>query len=282
MRLRLARTLSAVLAVVGMLATGHPLAAQVGDSARRVTGALIGHVVSSIDSAPASSVELRLLFVDSSKTAKTRNGDSLEVFLDSLRTRVAVTDSTGAFAIRRVERGHYLFRLRRIGYQPMDGVLTVGDDTLAVRFVMEVASKLLATMKITETSVDVVRMKEKLKRLGWVTRSHLGIQHTFVDRAEVVRRQRDRVGDILSAYGITHADYLLDRMPLSYEDIRDYPAELVVGIEIYRRSRPVEFSRLRFVEQPRFAVPPGGGTPSTMGGTQKPLVVIWTYIPGGE
>jgi hypothetical protein len=278
-RLRIPDGFGPTLVVLGALTAAQSLPGQAQDSVRMPTGALIGHVVSSTDSAAAGSVELRLLFVDSSRTVKTKHGDSLEVFLDSLRTRVAVTDSTGAFAIRRVAGGHYLFRLRRIGYQPMDGVITVGDDTLAVRFVMDVTSQLLASVRIIDTPIDAV--SERLKHVGWKVRAGLGSSHTFIDRAEILRRKRDNVGDILSAYGIHDGDFLLDRMPMTYDDIREYPAELVIGVEIYRHTRPVEFAHLASVAMPRFSVP-SGGRPSTMGGSSLPLVVIWTYIPGGE
>jgi hypothetical protein len=37
----------------------------------------------------------------------------------------------------------------------------------------------------------------------------------------------------------------MDRMPVDYELLRDYPADLVIGIEIYRHNRPTEFNGTR-------------------------------------
>jgi hypothetical protein len=245
------------------------IGAQAVDSPAAPTGAFLGRIIAAIDSSPARSVEVRLLFVDSSKTITTRRGgDSLDVFLDSLRTRVAVTDSAGAFAIRRLAAGHYLFRLRRIGFEPMDGVLTVGDDTVRVKVAMNVVSRLLARMEIKDTPID--RVEEQLARAGYKNRMGLGIAKTFIDRKEILHKQRQTLGELLSTYGVSNGDFILDRMPLQYEDIREYPAELVIGLEIYRHQRPIEFSMTRATSASAVA----------SGGTNPPLVVIWTFVPG--
>lgn len=257
------------VAICVLTVVAHVAGAQSTDGVKAPTGAFIGRVVSSLDSAPARGVEVRLLYVDSSRTVKTRGGDSLDVFLDSTRTRIGVTDSVGAFAVRRLAAGHYLFRMRRIGYVPMDGVLSIVDDTVSVKVVMSVASTLLAKMQITESSVD--RVKDQLYRNGYIARTHLGISATFIDRAEILRRRRESVGDMLRVYGIGDADYVLDRMSLTYDDIRDYPTALVIGIEIYPHLRPTEFEMMR--SSSTSVMTPGGGR-------SAPLVVIWTYVPG--
>lgn len=267
MRIRLSSI--AVALSVALCGGGvQTLVAQGIDSVPPATGTFIGHVVASLDSSPARSVEIRLLFVDSSKTVKTRRGeDSLDVFLDSIRTRIAVTDSTGAFAIRRLTPGHYLFRLRRIGFQPMDGVLTVAADTLRVKFVMDVASRLLAKVQITETSVDEV--KDRLDKVGYEGRIGLGMVKTFIGRGEILRRKSQTLGEILRAHGIYDGDFLIDHLELPFEDVSDYPAELVIGIEIYPHSRPVEFNMTR----------PHAGPITATTGLNLPLVLIWTFMP---
>lgn len=255
-----------LLAAVACLVGPRPLVAQARDSIKAPTGAFIGRIISSIDSAPAQSVEVRLLFVDSSRTVTSGSGD-LDVFLDSTRTRIGVSDSTGVFAIRMLAAGHYLFRLRRIGYQPMDGVLSVGDDTVRAKIVMEVASVMLAKVQISESSVD--RVKQQLDRRGFTSRSHLGISATFLNRKEILRRNRNYLGDILSAYGVHNGDVVIDRMPLTFDDVRDFPAELVIGIEIYRHNRPAEFGGTM-----------AAGSVMRTGGLRPPLVVVWTFPTG--
>lgn len=78
--------------------------------------------------------------------------------------------------------------------------------------------------------------------------------------------------DILARYGIYGGvDILVDRMPLGYADVKEYPAMLVAGVEIYPRQRPMEFNTTRF-----------GVSIMSEGGNSfqsRPLVVIWTHIP---
>jgi hypothetical protein len=122
---------------------------------------------------------------------------------------------------------------------------------------------------ITETSVD--RVKQKLDRVGFNDRTHSGLSGTFIDRAEILKANRDRLENILSRYGVYGGQVILDRMPLDYDDVRDYPADLVVGIEIYRHGRPTEFNMTR-----------RGPTALAAGGQQsaaQALVVVWTFIP---
>jgi hypothetical protein len=240
------------------------------DSARVPTGRFLGHIISTIDSTPVRSADVRLLFVDSSRTVRTRRGDdSLEVFIDSTRSRLAVTDSTGGFIIRRLIEGKYLLQVRRIGFAPLEGVVSADTGAIGDVFAMEPTSRLLSKVVITEMSVD--RVQQKLDRVGFVDRTHSGLSATFVDRAEILKMNRDRLEDLLSRYGIHNGDVMLDRMPLDYEDVRLYPAELVVGIEIYRRGRPTEFNMTR-----------RGAGALAAGGQQnaaRPLIVVWTFIP---
>jgi hypothetical protein len=259
-------TVAALIAATAFLSAAGPLAAQATDSAGP-RGAFAGRVRSSVDSAPARSVEIRLAFIDS---AKKLAGDSLEIFVDSTRTRIGVTDSSGAFVIRKIAAGHYLMRMRRIGYEPLEGALTVGADTVRADFTMQVVSQTLAQVTITETGTDVV--KTRLDRVGFVTRSHYGTSGTFLDRKDILRKRRDTLGELLSAYGIYGGNVVLDRMPLDYEDVRNYPAELVIGIEIYRHNRPTELNSTRRSSDNVFRT----------GGMPGPTVLVWSYIPGSH
>jgi len=63
----------------------------------------------------------------------------------------------------------------------------------------------------------------------------------------------------------------IDRMPVDYETLRDYPAGLVIGVEIYRHQRPQEFNMTRAA--------PGILSPGGQAAGMSALVVIWTYIP---
>ena len=136
-------------------------------------------MISSLDSTPVRSADIRLVFVDSVRQLRDRTGhDSLEVFADSNRTRVAVTDASGAFAIRRLPAGRYLFHIRRIGYEPLQGALVVDTGTVSTTIPLQVISRVLAKVVVTETSVD--KVKERLDRYGFVDRSRQGLAATFV------------------------------------------------------------------------------------------------------
>ena len=76
--------------------------------------------------------------------------------------------------------------------------------------------------------------------------------------------------ELLDVYGIRGGTILLDRMPFDYESVRDYPANLVIGVEIYRHSRPTEFNMTR--SGPNMFDP--GGLANSM----QPLVVISILI----
>jgi hypothetical protein len=266
MRLLRNRLAGAAL-IVGALTSAH---AQQTDTSRAPTAAFVGRMISNLDSMPVRSADIRLVFVDSVRQVRGRNGaDPLEVFADSTRTRVAVTDSTGAFAIRRLPAGRYLLHVRRIGYEQLQGALVVDTGTIRATLALQVISRVLAKVVVTETSID--KVKERLNRDGFVDRSHLGISGTFVQRADILRLQRQTVGDLLAVYGVHDGDIMLDRMPFDYESVRDYPAELVIGVEIYRHSRPTEFNGTRRG--------PGALSPGGQAASMQPLVLIWTYIP---
>jgi hypothetical protein len=256
-----------VAVVVSATAPVHQARAQANPPASRAI--FTGHLTSTLDSTPVRSADIRLVFVDSAR-AIAGNKDSVEIFADTARSRVGVTDTSGTFAIRRLAEGHYLMHIRRIGFEPIDGFLTVDTGTVQASFSMQVTSQMLSKVTVTESAVDVV--KQRLDRNGYLSRSRMGLAATFIDRKEILRRQPQTVADILSAYGIHDGgEFQLDRMPVDYDLLRDYPADLVIGVEIYRHSRPTEYNMTR-----------RGPTMMSRGGmaaSMQPMVLIWTYIP---
>jgi hypothetical protein len=256
--------------VLAVLTVASPAAAQATDSAPSRAG-FVGKIWSSLDSSVVRSADIRLMFVDSLHTVSTRRGgDSLEIFVDTLRSRVGITDSAGNFAIRQLRAGRYLMEVRRIGYAPLSGVVIVDSTIISTLLKMDVVSRLLATVRVTAASND--RVKERLDRVGYLSRYRSGVAGTFIDRADILRRKPLTVADILSTYGIhDRAEFIMDRMPVDYDLLRDYPADLVIGVEIYRHNRPTEFNGTR-----------RGPTIMSAGGMANlnmPQVVIWTFIP---
>ena len=260
-----------VLALVALAHTAtDALTAQQPDSLPAARASFMGRVVSSVDSSGVRAADMRLIFVDSSKVTRGRRGEeSLELFTDSSRSRIGITDSLGSFAIRRLEPGQYMLQIRRIGYQPIEGVLNIDTTEVLSDFIMLQTSKTLATITVTERAGD--RVKERLDRVGFLDRKRFRSSGIFVDRAEILKRKPHTVRDILARYGIYDGHFLVDRMPSDFETIRDYPAELVIGIEIHRRVRPTEFNMTRAAP----SIMTRAGNMDAM----KPLVVIWTYIP---
>jgi len=271
------RCVAVAAVVVLMLAApaSRPLSAQQPASSSVATDSastarFTGRLLNSIDSTPVRSADIRLLFVDSSKVVPgRRNRDSLDIFIDSSRSRLAVSDSTGNFAIRRLAPGHYIMSIRRIGFAPVDGVLAVDTGAVGALMYMQPTSQLLAKVMITEMSVD--RARKRLDQVGFVDRSHSGLSGSFIDRGTISKSRRQYLDEVLAQYGIHSGDVMLDRIPLGFEDIRGYPADLVLGIEIYRGGRPIEFNGTR--GGPNLFAP--GGVQNAM----KPLIVVWTFIP---
>ena len=245
------------------------LGAQRPDSGAVATGRFIGRVVNAIDSTPVRQADLRLFFVDSARTVHTRRGDSLEVFLDTTRSRVAASDSVGTFGVRRLAAGHYLLQIRRIGFRPLEAAMYVDTGQVGGTFLAQPTSALLAKVEIKEMSVD--RAKQKLDRTGYSLRRNSGESGTFIDRAEILKRRPQTVDDLLRWYGVHDADVVMDRMPVDYESLINYPADLVLGIEIYRHGRPTEFNGTRSI--------PTMFSPGGLRASMAPLVVIWTFIP---
>jgi hypothetical protein len=140
-----------------------------------------------------------------------------------------------------------------------------------IDFRMEPVAAMLNKVDIVE--VATLGVAKRLERVGfnWRKKSN-GEGGTFITPADIQKRKAITLADMLSAYGIhDRADFRVDRMPLDYYDIQDYPAELIAGIEIYRHNRPTQFGGTR-----------GGATllsPGGMSNLFRPLVLVWTYIP---
>src|SRR5690349_8792074 len=182
------RALRTSLIAVAILFGTAParVVAQQPDTTRPPTAAFVGRMISSLDSTPVRQADIRLIFIDSVKQIRSRAGaDSLELFTDSARTRVTVSDSTGAFAIRRLPAGRYLLHVRRIGFQAMQGALVVDTGTVSTTIALQVVSRLLAKMVVTETSVD--RVKQRLDQNGFTFRYRTGIPATFIERKDILR-----------------------------------------------------------------------------------------------
>jgi hypothetical protein len=268
-----------LLATGLLLALATPLAPaaraqQSGPSAQRAGGArFIGTVNSTSTTRPVSIADIRLLYVDSVHTAKNSLGiSSVDVFVDSAKSRVGITNDSGTFAIRNIIPGRYLINVRRIGFAPFEGAVTI--DTAMVE--MELALNQLTTElpPVRVTGVGTNRVMVRLDRVGFISRSHMGTSGRFIDRGEILKRKPTYVTDLLQAYGIgSDASFTMDRFGTDWETLRDYPVELVIGIEIYRHrgSLPTEFDATR------------GGSLSMgrdgTGGASAPTVLIWTYIP---
>jgi len=261
---------AAVFAFASIMIPLAPGGAQVADSAPPRAG-FVGKIWNSLDSSAVRSADIRLMFVDSiRKVTARRGGDSLEIFVDTLQSRVGITDSVGNFSIRQLRAGRYRMEVRRIGYAPLNGVVIVDSTIISTLLKMDVVSQLLATVRVTAVSND--RVKERLDRVGFLNRYRSGGSGTFVNRADILRRKPLTVADILSTYGIhEQAEFIMDRMPVDYDLLRDYPADLVIGVEIYRHNRPTEFNGTR-----------RGATIMSSGGMSNlmmPQVLIWTFIP---
>ena len=160
--------------------------------------------------------------------------------------------------------------VRRIGFAPVEAIVTVDTSTVLFDFTMTPVLPMLAKVEIRATPSNS-RANRRLDRVGFTNRTHF--EHgTFVKPDEILKRRAQTLRDILDVYGLREsAEYVLDRMPLDYYDIQDYPAEMIAGVEIYRHGRPMEFNMTRRGA----SIMDRGGQANLM----RPLVVIWTFIP---
>lgn len=272
---------SATIAVVGMLAAVAPCRAQSPSRGiSTVPGAFVGTIKNSVDKTPVKAADVRLFFVDSGHVVKDPLGlSSIETFIDTSRSRLAFTDSTGTFAIWHLAAGKYLMNIRRIGFSPVEAVVTVDTETVIFDYALDPTSRLLSKVEIVEAATNSV--SRRLDISGFDRRSHGGTGQ-FVKQGELLKKQPQTLKDILDTYGLHEAaDYQLDRMSLDYEDIQDYPAEFIAGIEIYRHNRPIEYNMTQgSVSRGGTMRRRGRGASAPSGAAlTRPLIVIWTAIP---
>jgi hypothetical protein len=183
-----------------------------------------------------------------------------------------VSDSSGYFAVWRLAPGRYLMHTRRIGFNPVEAFITVDSETVLHDFAMEPLVSILSKVEIHD--VSTASLSRRLDRVGFLTRKKFnGGEGTFITPADMERFRPNTLRDILSRYGIYRdgPDFRLDKMVITYEDIQDYPAEMIAGVEIYRHGRPIEYNMTR--SGPNLLQPGGGAFQSQL------LVLIWTYIP---
>src|SRR5262245_2056886 len=165
---------TAAFAFAGLTIAGSAHA-QVRDSvvAGPAPAGFVGKIRNALDSSAVRSADIRLMFVDSARKIAGKGGlDSVEIFVDTARSRVGVTDSVGNFSIRQLRAGRYLMEVRRIGFAPLSGVVVVDSTVLSTVLTMDVVSRLLSTVRVTAVSTD--RVKERLDRVGFLNRYRSG------------------------------------------------------------------------------------------------------------
>ncbi len=245
--------------------------AQARDSAKApaTSARFMGQINSFKTSKPVTTADIRLIWVDSVHTDSTKAGsDATEFFLDSARSKVGITNDSGTFAINNVAPGSYLLNVRRIGFDPVQALIRMGASTIEMKLAMEQAIPILPEVKITTEARD--RVNERLDRVGFNMRAKTG-SATIIGREEILRRNPVFVTDLLEKYGVRKsAEFMMDRMETDWDNLSTYPAELVVGVEIYRRraSLPSQYDRTR-----------RSGLTMSYNGVEPYVVMIWTFIP---
>jgi hypothetical protein len=273
------RRTTLTLAVFGVLCVVNQAGAQTSAKTSTAPGAFVGTIKNSLDKSPVKAADIRLYFVDSGHVSKDALGiSSVDTFIDTTRSRLGFTDSTGNFAIWHLASGKYLMNIRRIGFTPVEAVVTVDTETVIFDYAMDPNSQMLSKVEIVEAASTSA--SRRLDNVGFDRRAHSG-SGQFLKQADILKKQPQTIRDILQTYGLSdNADYELDRMSLDFDDIQDYPAEFVAGIEIYRHNRPVESNMTRGpVTRGRTLGrrPPPAPSGATL---TRPLVRIWTAFPG--
>lgn len=234
---------------------------------------LTGSVASIRTTLPVRSADVRLMFVDSLHTERGSSGPG-ELFVDSTKSRLTVTDTAGKFIIRDLESGHYLMTVRRIGFSQFQGLIRVDTASVDMELAMEQVDAVLAEYNVTASSTYMDRALRALENTGFTNRAKTSGTGHFVKIDEIMKRKPTRLEDVLSSYGLTSSDiYVVDHVRASFDEIKNYPPEGVLGIEIYRNATtaPIGFQK---TTKGRLAMGPGG-----TGGIQPKFVVLWTYIP---
>lgn len=226
--------------------------------------AFVGTILNQVDSTAVRGAAIHLLRIDSTRAGWSGRADDADlIFVDSTKTRVGATDSTGAFAIREIAAGRYLLQLRRIGFRPREGVLTVDSVPIRVRLDLEPTVQALAAMTITETSTD--RNGSYLRNVGYTFRAGGGLGGRFLTNGSMTRERWWTLGEALRSQFIARGDLVIDGMPVQFRDAEEYPVNQIAAVEIYPTSRPIEFD---------FATWHTGQF-----STRAPLILVWTFRP---
>lgn len=263
----------------------HPAVAQGADSSKgSVRGVRFSGTIASMETTrPVTQADVRIMYIDSVHNEKSASANLAgEFFIDSTKSHVGITNDSGAFTISNVRAGHYLINVRRLGFAPFEGLLTLDTARVEMELAMTQVIPILSEVRITEKAID--RVEERLQRVGFTDHRHFEAGGIFIDRTEILRRKPTYVSDVLAVYGIrmNNASFTLDRIPVDTATLSNYPMELVIGIEIYRhRSEvPIEYSRTSS----------GGGVGAygnagvrafsrSNTGIAPATVLIWTYLP---
>src|SRR3954466_15752931 len=116
-------------------------------------GAFVGFLKSTIDSVPIRLADVRLFYIDSTKEITGPLGvKMLDTFVDTIRSRIAASDSSGYFAIWRLLPGRYLMNARRIGFNPVEAFVTVDSETVLHDFALQPIVAMLNKIEIHEAS----------------------------------------------------------------------------------------------------------------------------------
>ncbi len=260
-----------------MAATAVLLAAAQAGSAQTPAdstprAAFKGVVASIRTTQPVPMADVRLMWVDSVHTDKVHPEQPGDIFVDSARSRIAITDSSGTFTVRNLEPGHYLINVRRIGFSPFEGMLTMDTHPVEMELALEQVMTILPPVRITAGSVN--KVTQRLDRVGFVSRSNMGFGARFMDRQHIMDSKAQYLTQVLERFGLSRSDtFMIDNIMTDWDELRDYPLDLVVGIEVYPRKEmlPVEFSITR---QGRQTFTNDRGTP-----IKHAFVVLWTFIP---
>src|ERR1043166_2402776 len=185
-------------------------------------GAFVGFLKSTIDSVSIRAADVRLFFIDSTREITEPLGvKSIETFVDSLRSRVAASDSTGYFAVWRLAPGRYLMTVRRIGFNPIEAFVRIDSEAVWQDFVMEPLIPMLNKIDIRDVSTTA--LSRRLDHVGFLQRKKFnGGSGTFVTPADIQKYKPQTLRDILQRYGIYEysAEIEFDRMPLDWIDVQ--------------------------------------------------------------
>jgi hypothetical protein len=249
-------------------AVTQPALAQRADSAQRAP--FKGTVASIRTTQPVPMADVRLMWIDSVHTDPAHPEVPGEIFVDTTRSRVAMTDSSGSFTVRNLDPGHYIINVRRLGFSPFEGMLTMDTRPVEMELALEQVMAFLPPIRITESAIN--KVTQRLDRVGFTSRSHMGHAARFFTRRDILDTHAITLQQLLAHMGVSRGDtFLLDRIPMEWGDLVDYPMDLIVGVEVYSRSLPVEFSMTRSGRR-SFSQSPAAPLNSK-------TVILWTYIP---